>query len=169
MKSILVSTALVVALCLSRHADAGEWDAVGGGCSITPATVANANVSASLGELAIKSGVNGTVFATCPIQYPNGITPSNLYVLLKDDSSSSSDVVVVTYYKQDKSSGAVTQISSIFSGITSGCASTGAGIRACSTTFSDTFNPNLYFYFVSIQLNRTVTTANEIVYGVTLF
>jgi hypothetical protein len=168
MHRIMIITIAVVSwLALSpakAYANQG-WDTVGAGCTITTNSVAaNTSGVGGWGTVTHGSSATGSIYLICPITTAPLLTvaPTVLELLSYDSTATANNYVSASLIKQNKSTGGTTTIASISS-------DTCSPSLFCSASFSDTFAPGSYRYFVVVQLNRTSTLNTEYFYAVGIY
>ena len=151
-----VITPILFLLLLASQVQASPGDrfqVIGGGCWPTDFAMRN-----SLWETAFSPDPemgwetlpeqSGTLQFQCYIPIDLSINPSTLAMYFQNTTTCSvcgSDSITMTYYKINKTTGAKTFIASVNS-------SGGGG--SATTTFTDTYSPTTYVYYVSVAMVR---------------
>jgi hypothetical protein len=140
---------------------AGDADVVGASC------VPDANSRNSWGNNGVGvqqgSGVTATINFYCGIPNASDMAaPTTLESHYSDDSSGGGQVSV-TYYKINKTTAAVTAIASV---VSNNCT---IGLsKTCTTTFTDTFDPSTYRYFIAVTISKSSLVETEVFWGATV-
>lgn len=161
---------LVVSCSLTgRIASANEFNIVAASCAPQP-QYANPLYVDPLAEYARVIPQDNVVqslnlFCSIPVTI-SPPSPSHLYALYMDNTGSSSTraTVRIEYWKRHKSTGAGTEIAEINSN-----AYTDIGKTAKEVTFSDSYDPSTYYYFIRIYMQTTWINDEVRVYGVTVW
>jgi hypothetical protein len=160
IKSI-VPVALALFLLGTRAHAAGDVDVQGVACVPVSTTSYGTRWLTTNVGVTFNSGISGWIDFYCGIPHASDMaTPTTLEITYTDSSATAGNQVIVTYYKQHKTNGTLTNIATVFS---DNCA---VGFSTCSTTFTDTFDPSTYRYFLAASLNSN--GGSEIFWGATV-
>lgn len=167
MHRILIPVlALGIWLAIPSKAYANQgWDTVGAGCTITTNSVtANTSGVGGWGNVTFGSSATGSIYLICPVTTAPllDVAPTVLELLNYDSTSTANNYVTATLIKQDKSTANTTTVATISS-------DTCAPNLYCSVSFSETFAPGSYRYFIVVRLNRTSTVNTEYFYAVGIY
>jgi len=168
MHRMILSVILLLYALRGIATAAGGADVVGAACVPDPSTY-------FCGYVATNGGVTfgGLSFCTfypyvnfyCSVPNASQMSaPTTLTISYTDDTGTADNEVYVTYYKMNKATGVLTAVANVIT--SSGC--TTGSFRTCSASFTDTFAPATYRYFIAVTLERTSNAPTEIFYGASL-
>jgi hypothetical protein len=167
MKTVIISLAMLMTVLVAKSEASGQWTINASSCVADPGSIQNNLYFSTGGTDAFTSTKTGTISLYCPIAVDLGFTPAYIFMSYHDDAdiptTGCTGNSFATLTKMNNTTGTLTNVNTP---INSNSGPQTAGIHAVSTTFTDTYNPSAYSYYIRIDMVRNCTTINEIVYNV---
>jgi hypothetical protein len=171
--STLGAAAFALALTNSASASVNPtgtyWSTNAASCSVGDPAIQNNLYTISAGTVKFEPSHTGTITLYCNVPPNNGgVNPDHIWITYKDpDGTTSANHIAASFIKLAKSNGALTSITNA-SVDSNSSSSTVANHISNSTAFSETLDYENYYYYVRVDLIRTSTSQDEILYGVSL-
>lgn len=165
MKTAMLSLVVLMTVLAAKSEAAVQWTINASSCVADPGSIQNNLYTVSGGSTSFAGAKTGTISLYCPIAVDLGFTPAYIFMSYHDDTDSGTCTgnSYATLTKMNNSTGLLTNVNTP---INSNAGPQTAGIHAVSTSFTDTYNPAAYSYYIRIDMLRNCTTTSEIVYNV---
>ena len=170
MRSMIRSLAFLVVLAAPSLALAQvKWSSVGAGCAAGDPAIQGNHYLITAGSVKHRSTSVDQITLYCPIA-PNQSTGANAFSLTYQDSTgfSTSANIRATLIRMDRNNGATSTVATIDSNGSG--TTTATRTWTFGTTFGDVANMNWdqYYYYVRVDLDRSLATEAVILFGVAL-
>lgn len=174
-----LTAALLSVGLVSKDASAGPsptrlWSTISTGCTISPASVSIAQWSSSSSRVSFSGNNTGTITLSCPIRSfltaDTAVTNPDRFTFVFYDPDGTTDncSVSMALVTQNTSATDGGHLVTQYDGTTDTSLAGSPFRNAEGATFSETFDFDNNFYYVQVDLVRTVTTCNPIFVGMTL-
>jgi len=155
--------ASISAIVSAQEARADDYDTNASGCVINDTSLVKLAHNGT--TITYRPGQTGVAYVTCAITHASFMTaPSNLLLSYVDNSTVANNYLYLSYARMDKATGAVSTVAVVDSACNDGTNSP----TFCTAGFTDSFDPSTYYYYVTIEFNRT-SSQNMTLYGISIY
>lgn len=151
-------------LSITSNASANEFDMTGASCIPGDPAVTNNRYLVTGGTVKHKSTNTDLITLYCGI--PTTITsPSHIELLYSSTANNATTLVKMQYIKMSKTTGAITSVATANSqsGVNNGTP------QLQNVSFSDTYSPSSFIYYVRVDLQRSSSANVVIFYKATVY
>lgn len=169
--AILVAVFTIASMAGVGTAHAGEFSMNGTSC-VPDSSAIQANAYFGTGGTVqhSPSSLTNLVFY-CPIAFSGSLTsPTTLLITYRDSTSVGSNFVKAQLIKMNMTTGQLTTIVTVSSDqSTPGFCDNANNISRCANSFSEAIATITNYYYVRVDIVRSSTSNQEVLYGVRLF